>query len=185
MNRWVDNASVGPFFLLPRTRLQNALCNGQPVEVEVDIACAQTGRMQIELIAPLQEPGPIFGAGVRHDDAALHHVAAYTDDLHSEISHYSRLGLDIVLRASHRGTNFIYVDTRSTLGCMTELIERRGALPIVFDSISRLSAEWDGTVPMRYDFAESWPKGPAADFCPNPSVFERHRDERKLRGGST
>jgi hypothetical protein len=180
MNRWIDNASVGPFYVFPRTRFQDATWHGVPVELRVDIAYAQVGSMQIELVMPLRQGAAVFDDPDTPCEAVLHHVAAYTDDLHSEIAHYTRLGLGVVLRATHRGTGFAYVDTRATLGCMTELIERRGPLPQVFDEIAATSSTWDGTVPMRYDFAgpdtrasaERWRRGPPwpSRYCPNPSA---------------
>jgi hypothetical protein len=50
MNRGIDNASVGPLFVFPGTRFHKALWYGRPVDVTVDIALAQVGSMQIELI---------------------------------------------------------------------------------------------------------------------------------------
>ena len=42
---------MGPFFLFPGTRFRKALWYGRPVDVTVDIALAQVGSMQIELIS--------------------------------------------------------------------------------------------------------------------------------------
>jgi hypothetical protein len=89
MNRWIDNASVGPFLLFPGTRFHKALWYGRPVDVTVDIALAQVGSMQIELIKQRGAGALVYPKTVLAGTAALHHPAAFTDDLHSECARAS------------------------------------------------------------------------------------------------
>jgi methylmalonyl-CoA/ethylmalonyl-CoA epimerase len=95
---------------------------GRDIESSVSLAYGRSGKVQIELIQPLD------GEGVTHDFLAefgpgAHHIAFLVERLEPEIEAARREGIDCVMSA-HIGTlSYSYLDTFATLGLYVEVVE--------------------------------------------------------------
>ncbi|MTD56535.1 VOC family protein [Amycolatopsis pithecellobii] len=146
--RWLEQALVGPFFVLPHSRIDDAVYRGSPVTPDISVAVAQVGPMQVELIEQHdKEPSPFT---VELPSMGLHHhIAATTDDLDADIEHYASQGVEAVFTGLVGDARFAFFDTRSSLGFMTEIMEHSPAVEELFGLVARVGAEWDGSDPIR------------------------------------
>ncbi len=146
---WVKSTGTGPFFLVEKFSMRNAQYRGQPTDVELTIAVAQAGEMQIEIISQNNEVPSIYRELVPHGKSGFHHVALYSRNYDAEVAAYTAGGA--VIAASGRvGRNRIcYVDTTPTIGCMVELIEADDACDRIYAKIADTARDWDGKDPIR------------------------------------
>ena len=95
---------------------------GRDIESSVSLAFGRSGKVQIELIQPLD------GEGVTHDFLAeygpgAHHLAFLVDSVDKEVAAAHDDGIDCVM-SGHIGTLYYsYLDTFDTLGIYTEIVE--------------------------------------------------------------
>jgi len=95
---------------------------GRDIESSVALAFGRSGRVQIELIQPVD------GEGVTHDfleeyGPGAHHLAYLVDKVDDEVARASAGGIGCVM-SGHIGTlYFAYLDTFDQLGLYTELVE--------------------------------------------------------------
>ncbi|MGI9246788.1 MAG: VOC family protein, partial [Steroidobacteraceae bacterium] len=50
MQKWINGHGVGPFMVLRHCQVTNLLHRGRPTTCDFDVAIAQSGTLQIELI---------------------------------------------------------------------------------------------------------------------------------------
>lgn len=136
VHEWVNRAQIGPFFLLPHSR------------IDISIAVAQVGPMQIELIEQHGRQSSPFTVELPQA-GAHHHIAAMTDDLDEDIRYYANQGIVAVFTGLVGDARFAFIDTRSSLGFLTELIQRGSSVEGLFEFVSQAGAEWDGSDPIR------------------------------------
>ncbi len=148
VHEWVNRVQIGPFFLLPHSRIDNSVYHGSPVTVDISIAVAQVGPMQIELIEQHGRQSSPFTVELPQA-GAHHHIAAMTDDLDEDIRYYANQGIVAVFTGLVGDARFAFIDTRSSLGFLTELIQRGSSVEGLFEFVSQAGAEWDGSDPIR------------------------------------
>lgn len=152
VRQWQQTAQIGPFFVGEHVGgiFTEATHRGSPVEVDMSCAIAQAGPVQIELIKQHGgAPSPyrdVFAEG----ESGLHHLCSFVDDVDAECRNYQQHGFEVVMTAVVAGqTPVAYVDTRSMIGCMTELMVRDGLVVDMFTAAAAAAADWDGTDPVR------------------------------------
>jgi hypothetical protein len=146
---WAEQARVGPFFLLPHLSLENPAYRGRPSTIDISLALAQVGPMQIELIQQHDDGPSQYRDSVPAGHNAMHHVAAFSDDLDADLAYYEQIGVEVAFSGLVAGTRVLYFDTHSSIGCMTELVERTPSIEELFGHIAEAGATWDGTEPIR------------------------------------
>jgi hypothetical protein len=80
----------------------------------------------------------------------FHHLCTMTTSFDAEIDRYHSLGCAAVTQGAFGDMRFAYVDTRATLGHMTEIIEDRESIKAMFKVIANASVGWAGEDPIRY-----------------------------------
>jgi len=138
VHEWVNRAQIGPFFLLPHSRIDNSVYHGSPVTVDISIAVAQVGPMQIELIEQHGRQSSPFTVELPQ-----------AGDLDEDIRYYANQGIVAVFTGLVGDARFAFIDTRSSLGFLTELIQRGSSVEGLFEFVSQAGAEWDGSDPIR------------------------------------
>lgn len=140
---------MGPFFVLAHADFRNTQYLGSSTSPDVSIALAQAGSLQIELIQQHDdEPSPYGGSsGV---GATVHHLGMVSRDLDADLDRYAGRGVPTVFRGELGTARFAYLDTRPSIGCMTELVEPDPTMRGLFDTMNREAANWDGANPIRY-----------------------------------
>jgi methylmalonyl-CoA/ethylmalonyl-CoA epimerase len=152
VRQWQQMAGIGPFFVGEHVGgiFTEATHRGKPVEVDMSCAIAQAGTVQIELIKQHGGAPSPYRDVYAEGESGLHHLCSFVDDVDAECRNYQQHGFDVVMTGVVAGqTPVAYVDTRSMIGCMTELMVRDGLVVDMFAAAAAAAAEWDGTDPVR------------------------------------
>ena len=139
---------VGPFFIIPKVEASEFQYRGSTASLNIGVALAQAGGIQIELIQPNGDsPSPyrdMFPQG-----EGFHHFAALVDDLDAAIELRRTQGA-LVARGVSGDMRFAYLDTRDRIGCMTELMQPGPEVQALFAMIDESSKSWNGADPIRF-----------------------------------
>jgi hypothetical protein len=156
MANWTKTMGVGPFFVFRDLTIDTVKHRGTQVSTTFHIAMAQAGGVQIELAQQVSD-GPYAYNEVFPNGSAdgVHHVAVYVADYAAAMKHYTDLGFEPSVEGLFGDMHFAYVDTRSTLGCMVEIIEHNALQDQIFARVAAGAEGWDGvTDPVRSGFPE-------------------------------
>jgi Glyoxalase/Bleomycin resistance protein/Dioxygenase superfamily len=142
---WNAQTGAGPFFVIPHFSFIDARYEGVSSELDISIALGYSGEVMIELIVCHSSfPSP-FSHLLDVRKPALHHVARLTRDFEASIAHLVAVGANVDFTASFPpATRMAYVDTRSSMGCFTEIIEETDALLDLRAMMHASAKEWDG-----------------------------------------
>ena len=144
MLRW-NAVGVGPFFHIPHVQVEGLTHRGIQTDLDFSIALAQAGPMQIELIEQHNDVPSIYRDSFAPGEAGFHHVCLLTDDFDAELARYAAEGSEAVMSGEFGGARFTYIDTRQTIGCVTEMLEEASAIRDLFARIAESSRDWDGS----------------------------------------
>ncbi|WP_448638480.1 VOC family protein [Geodermatophilus sp. URMC 63] len=150
MQQWLTTTSVGPFYVISHSQLENLRYRGKPAELDMSAALGQIGPMQIELIQQHNDGPSVYRDSVPAGQSAMHHIGGLTDDFDAEMKRYRDAGVEAACEASFGDLRIAYLDTRSTIGCMTELIERLSSSEGMISMVADAHRDWDGSDPIRY-----------------------------------
>ena len=145
---WGKVFAIGPFYVLKRAVAQ-VIYRGQASIQDVQIAVAQAGPMQIELIEQKTEGPTLYRDVYAKGQAGVHHMATVVKDFDAARDHYLGLGYEIACELTGSAMRVAYFDLRRDFGLMVEVVEEQ---PGFLDSLARIAeacAGWDGTDPLR------------------------------------
>jgi hypothetical protein len=145
-DRWVRVYGVGPFHVLPRTE-SPAKYRGRPSTIDLQVAVAQAGPLQVELIRVHSNGESIFQAlaGVR---AGFHQLCTLAFDFDAAVAHYSGLGYELAAEIG-REQRVAFFDTTDDFGFFTEVVEATPRFVEAVAAIATTCADWDGSDPVR------------------------------------
>lgn len=124
LRHWVRLAGAGPFVLFDDFEFVNPNYRGAPAGPKVTLAFAYSGDSCIELIQP-HGPGPSI---YTEATGSMHHIGIGVENLDESLRAYTAAGVECAFKAAFPfGGGCAYLDTRSSIGVFTELVER-GAL---------------------------------------------------------
>lgn len=146
--RWVRVFGAGPFHVMPVFEFQMT-CAGARTAVTAQVAVAQMGPVQIELIQQLCDRPSIFRDWSREGSCAMHQVATVTNAFESKKSHYEALGYSIAAENVNSPIRVAYIDTVSDFGFYTEVVESSPGFLANLGAMARTGADWDGSDPLR------------------------------------
>jgi len=145
--RWARVYGVGPFHVLPR-RPQQVLYRGQLTSLDVQIAVAQSGPVQIELIQQFDAAPSVYRDIYKPGESGLHHMCTVSERYDATLDHYKALGYPVV--AEIQGAMRVaYVDTYKDFGFISEVVEKSDGFITSLSKIAETCANWDGKDPVR------------------------------------
>ena len=150
MRRWIEQHGAGPFHVLRHCAVQNVRYRGRPATVDMDVAIAQSGGVQIELIQQHDDAPSCYRDMYPMGREGFHHLCYVVDDLRGALAHFAKLGQPPAIEGNFGNVEFAYVDTRAGIGCMTELVGRHPDIEAFFTMIADSARGWDGREPVRY-----------------------------------
>ena len=147
--RWARVFRIGPFHVLPPIEVP-CTYRGTESGINVQVAVAQAGPVQIELVKQLCDRASVFRDLVAKGESGFHQLCTLTRDYERTKAYYEQLGYDAITElASPDGERVAYFDTVDDFGFFTEVAEWSASFVANLDRISRTCADWDGTDPVR------------------------------------
>lgn len=147
---WTTIFRVGPFFIIPNCKVDDYKYRGRPGALSFSGALAQAGDVQIELLQQHGDEPSAYRDVYRSGESGFHHIGLITRSLDEDLARYTKAGISIAHDGKFGDMRFAYLDTRATLGCMTELIEERQSILTLFREVANAAATWNGDEPIRY-----------------------------------
>lgn len=143
INHWAEVLQVGPFFVLEHVPYETCYYRGAPSDVDMSVALAYSGDVQIELVKQHNNADSIFKEFLASRGPGLQHVGALTEDLESDLRGLKTIGIEPVQwGTAENGTRFVYVDSDMIAGCMLELFQIPEELHQAFAYMKKKAANW-------------------------------------------
>jgi hypothetical protein len=150
MQHWLRRMGLGPFFVLSHVQFADVYYRKQRANVDMHVALAQWGEVQIELIQQLNDAPSIYRDFPGGAQGGLQHVGVMTDSLDEHLTRLAPLGIQPVQwGATANGIRFAYINTDQMPGSMVELIESGPTIIEFFALVRRSAQDWDGSDPVR------------------------------------
>ncbi len=151
MRHWTQVLGVGPFFYFERVPIQDFRYRALPSSLEVSIALANSGPLQIELIQQRNDAPSTYRDFLSAGHEGLQHVACWTKSFDEDMERVLKLGYEVAQSGTIGGPNgrFVYLLTGGHPGTIVELSEVSGAKGRFFEHIAEVAQTWDGSQPIR------------------------------------
>ena len=122
MRTYMHEYGIGPWDIYefnPDT-VRNLRENGQPVERSWRLALAQVGKVQWELVQPL-DGDSVYASFLETNGPGVHHVGVGVRDYEGTLEELGSRGHDVILGGEYNGIRFSYLSTDRDLGVITEI----------------------------------------------------------------
>jgi len=150
LRHWTTVLGVGPFWFFERVAIEDFRYRGEPSPIEVSVALANSGDLQIELIQQRNEAPSMYRDFLAAGNEGLQHVAYWTETFDDDFARARDAGLAVGQSGciGERG-RFVYFATEQHPGTVVELSEVSGPKGEFFHRIADTAASWDGSEPVR------------------------------------
>ena len=151
MDHWVNVLGVGPWFHIEQVKTDYFRHRGQDSNVEMSIALANSGDVQIELIQQRNDAPSMYREFLDSGRSGAQHVAYWTTDFEDLYQRALAAGYTVGHEGQIGGERgrFAYLDTEHDQGTVIEISDISGAKGQMFAYIREQAAAWDGTDPIR------------------------------------
>lgn len=136
---WTSVMGVGPFTKMTNVKMA-AVIDGQDVEINIDLALAYMGEVQIELIQPLCDSPSPYLANKQAAIWGAHHTQFTVDDLDGAIRKCEAHCMELACEINSGGGRYIYM--RGAAGWI-ELTSPNPHLEAFFAAIKQSCETWD------------------------------------------
>ena len=141
---WARVFGVGPFHVRPHVPVP-CTYRGAESSVDMEVAVAQAGPVQIELIKQHCDHPSVISEG----RAVFHQICTVTPDYDGKKGYYAELGYDLVSEIIIPGFRVAYFDMYRDFGFYTEVVEETPAFLEHLARVSQTCAAWDGLEPVK------------------------------------
>lgn len=146
--KWAEEMGVGPFYVTEyRDAFHDVTYRGEPAELNMRVALAQAGPVQIELIQPLSERCAYRDSVP--EGIGFHHLCVWSQDFDADHKAWTDKGYAAANTGRVGEVQFGYFDTRPLLGCMLEIVTHNEPTVERFAQIAAAAEGWDGRDPIR------------------------------------
>jgi Glyoxalase/Bleomycin resistance protein/Dioxygenase superfamily len=151
MHHWINVHGVGPWYYIDRVRTDYFHHRGEDSPLQMSIAIANSGDLQIELIEQRNDAPSMYREFLDSGHEGLQHVAYWTSDYQALYDRARTLGY----RVGHEGQiggeqgRFAYFDTQGPPGTVIEISDISGAKGRFFERVRQAAVSWDGADPIR------------------------------------
>jgi hypothetical protein len=151
MKHWSEVLGVGPWFYIDRVQTDWFRHRGVDSAVEMSIALANTGDLQIELIQQRNDAPSMYKEFLDAGHEGLHHLAYWSHDYQGLYDRAADLGY----RVGHEGQiggeqgRFAYFDTEAHPGTIIEISDISGGKGAFFEHVRKAALDWEGAEPIR------------------------------------
>ncbi len=151
MEHWINVLGVGPWFYVERVQTDYFRHRGVDSDLQMSVAVANSGDLQIELIQQLNDAPSMYKEFLDSGREGLQHVAYWTKDYQAIYDKALALGLKVGHEGQIGGEKgrFSYFDTQLHPGTVVELSDISGNKGAFFEFVRKASVGWDGSNPIR------------------------------------
>ena len=146
---WSQALGVGPFFVMDHIRFAECTYRGAPSAIDMSVAIAYSGDLQIELVQQHNDAPSIYTDFAAEHGEGLQHVGVLVDRLESALALDGWSDRVVQAGSTLVGQRFAYVDVGCHPGGMIELIEVSAQARSAFAYMKEKAASWDGERPIR------------------------------------
>ena len=150
MERWLE-LGVGPWFYIEKVETDWFRYRGEESPLEVSIALANSGELQLELIQQRNDAPSAYKDFLDAGREGAQHLAYWTTEYQALYDQVLALGFRVAHEGSIGGPQgrFAYLDTEFDPGTVIEISDISGPKGKLFAHIRKLAADWDGSDPIR------------------------------------
>ncbi len=150
LKHWTEVLGVGPFYRIEKVAVEDFRYKGTSSAIELTIALANTGDLQIELIEQTNDAPSMYRDFLAAGNEGLQHLAYWPADFEQELNHALESGYRIGQegRIGEPG-RFVYLETEAHPGTVIELSDVSGPKGKFFEHIRAKAQNWDGNHPVR------------------------------------
>jgi hypothetical protein len=148
---WTEVLRVGPFFLVRKVKTDWFRYRGIDSPVEMSIALANSGDLQIELIQQLNDAPSMYRDFLKGHGEGLQHMSYWSTDYQALYDAAIAAGFSIGHEGQIGGPKgrFAYFETAGHPGTVIEISDISGSKGRFFERIKAAAAGWDGSDPVR------------------------------------
>ena len=140
---------VGPWFVM-RNLPQRVTYRGEPCEITLSLALANSGDLQVELIHQEDETPSIFTEFLASRGEGFHQLAYWAEDFDATMQAVADAGWPVVWSGGEDvGTRFAYVEPPTSPATVIEIMELTEITTGMAQFVRDAAAGWDGTDPIR------------------------------------
>ncbi|AXL53462.1 putative oxidoreductase [Paraburkholderia caffeinilytica] len=141
---------IGPWFLLRGVKPENFTYKGAPSDMAMDVAVANSGDIQIEIISPVNDEPSMYRDFLEAGREGLQHFAYWSKDYQSLYERALAAGFSVGQEGQLGGPTgrFAYLETEHHAGTCVEISDLGGAKAALFDYVKKAAAHWDGSNPV-------------------------------------
>jgi hypothetical protein len=140
---WASTFGAGPFLVMEHIPLENVVYRGEPGMLDHSSAYGQYGSLMLELVQQNGSDPSAFMDMYTPGAYGIHHTARFAPDLDADIALYRERGHATAMRASAGELDFAFIDTRATLGHMTELYQDCDMIRGFYQLVAEAAHNWD------------------------------------------
>ncbi|SDG34563.1 VOC family protein [Pseudonocardia oroxyli] len=140
IEEWLGHG-VGPWFVLRSFRQHGATFRGRSAEPLLCLAMANSGPLQIELLAQLDDTPSSYREFLDSGREGFHHVSYWTDDFDSSLARAAEQPWQVVQQGISRS---VYLDTGGATSTLVEIAELTERYRRLTDTVRDAASEWDG-----------------------------------------
>lgn len=150
-----DTAGIGPWFVARNVRLPVCLYRGQPIEMEMHAALANSGTHQIELIQQVSTAPSIYTEWLERypEGTPLQHVSSWEEDFEGAVERSRSRGWQMIQEGRSAYGSFAYLEHPDDTSVVIEITRKGPERRSVFEQVAQAAKDWDGSNPIR----EGWP----------------------------
>ena len=150
MRHWSEVLGVGPWFYVEHAPVRNFTYRGTPSEVDLSIALANSGPLQLELIEQRNDAPSMYRDFLAAGHEGLQHVAYWTVTFAEDYARALAAGFGVGQEGEMGNYGpFAYFDTETHPGTVVELSDVSGMKQRLFDYIADAARTWSGADPVR------------------------------------
>ena len=151
MKHWIEVMGVGPWYYMDRVKTDWFRHRGQDSSVEMSIALANSGDLQIELIQQRNDAPSMYRDFLDRHGEGLQHMSYWSTDYQSLYDRAIAAGFSVGHEGQIGGAKgrFAYFETTGHPGTVIEISDISGSKGRFFERIKAASVDWDGSDPAR------------------------------------
>ena len=149
MDHWIAACGVGPWFFTEKAVTDAFLYKGERHRLDLAVALANSGHMQLELIQPNDDAPSMFRDFLSAGHEGMHHWCVWPDNYEELVSTALSKGWMIGQQGENERGRWVYFLSNGHPGTLVEVSEPTPLRSQINEIVRRAALDWDGTDPRR------------------------------------